>query len=92
MRIALLCDDGLLLDGLKCLLATLPACQVVASESSWDRLEARSRKNAFDVLVLASNAGSKEATLIAQAKKTMSFRVVAVSKEAGAEWAPLRTP
>ena len=77
MRIALLCDDGLLLDGLKCLLATLPGCQVVASDMHWEGLEASSKKGAFEVVILATSPSAKEAAAIQRAKKRLGFQLVA---------------
>jgi DNA-binding CsgD family transcriptional regulator len=75
----------LLLDGLKCLLTSLPQYQLVASDSSWEHLEARLKKNAFDLLLLGSAGASKETASIARAKKKLGFRVIADATEATAD-------
>ena len=85
MRIALLCDDGLLLDGLKGLLATVPGWENVAAERSWDRLESQSRRAPFDALIVASTVNSREAAKAARAKKRMGFELISDAPDVPAD-------
>ena len=77
MRIALLCDDSLLLDGLKCVLANLPGYELVAAERSWLKVESQARKTPFDVVVITSITAPGEAAKAARAKKRLDFLLIA---------------
>lgn len=77
MRIALLCDDSLLLDGLKCALTNLHGYEVVAAERSWPKVESQAKRTSFDVVVAASGVVPGEAVKAARARKRLGFTLIA---------------
>lgn len=77
MRIALLCGDSLLLDGLKCVLANHPEFDVVSAERSWQRVESQAKRSLLDVVVIASISAPGEAAKASRARKRLGFSLVA---------------
>lgn len=79
MRIAILCEDALTGDGLHCLLATLPGCQIVASGKAWAGLEGPLRRSSISVLLVLGEISDKDQLSIARAQRQKAFRVVSDS-------------
>lgn len=80
MRAIVLCNDPLLRDGLQCLIAGLPWCVSVESESSFAPVRAHLGLNSVDAVVVAiESVDIADLAALEAAKREYGFQVVAVA-------------
>ena len=76
MRVALMCEDALTRDGLRCLLAATPEFRLVAAGENWPQMENAARRRQFDLLLIVGGISQKEAASISRAQVNGTFQVI----------------